>query len=441
MIEAFAADPSAHALWEGPTGRRWTYAELRDEVQRRADRLSAPAKQLVFCLCQNDAETVLNYLASIESGHAVALVNAALHPDLRTSLVAQYDPDWLLNGADWQRRDVAPREIHPKLALLLSTSGTTGSPKFVRLTEPNLLANARAIAEALGIGPGDRPISSLPLHYSYGLSVLNSHLVAGARILLTDEGVVSRRFWSLVREGECSSFAGVPYSYQVLARLDVDTLDVPALTTMTQAGGKLADELIAAFHEKMARRGGRFFVMYGQTEATARIAVLPAHELPRKLGSVGLALPGGRLDVNGGEVVYTGPNVMMGYAMSAQDLARGDERGSVLRTGDMGRLDGEGFLYVLGRAGRDVKIVGLRVNLDEVEVMLREHGPTAVVAAGDRLVIHCEYGDDAQFFHLRQELAERLGLAVRLLLFRRVDKLPTTSAGKIDYAGLRAAAE
>jgi acyl-coenzyme A synthetase/AMP-(fatty) acid ligase len=439
LIGELRGDPEATALEEGPTGRRWTYGELRDEVERRAARLRAPAKQLVFCLCRNDAETVFNYLAAVESGHATALVNAGLHQELVRSLVEQYEPDWILRGADWRRGEASPREIHPDLALLLSTSGTTGSPKFVRLAARSVISNAKAIAEALGIGPGDRPIVSLPLHYSYGLSVLNSHLVAGARLLLTEEGVVGRRFWDLVRAGGCTSFAGVPYTYQVLARLDIDSLEVPTLSTMTQAGGKLADDLIALFHAKMARRGGRFFVMYGQTEATARIAILPAHELPRKLGSVGKAIPGGVVAVDAGEVVYRGPNVMMGYAMKGADLGRGDELGGVLRTGDLGRLDDEGFLYILGRAGRDVKLVGLRLNLDEVELMLRHHGPTAVTLSGETLIVHCEWGDDQVFTRPRQELAARLGLAVRLFRFRRVERLPTTSAGKIDYAELKAA--
>ncbi|MFN7920019.1 MAG: AMP-binding protein [Bryobacteraceae bacterium] len=417
----------------------WTYAALCGEVAARAERLRGN-KSLVFCFCENDAETVFNYLAAVEAGHAVALVNAGLHVDLQQGLIERYQPDWILRGAEWIRKEQPSREIHPSLALLLATSGTTGSPKFVRLTRAAVEANAESIREALGIAAADRPITSLPLYYSYGLSVLNSHLAAGASLVLTGESVISPRFWEVFRGQACTSFAGVPYTYQMMTRLDVDKLAVPSLRTMTQAGGKLVPELIASFHEKMARRGGRFFVMYGQTEATARIAILPADELPRKLGSAGLGIPGGRISIDEGEVVYHGPNVMMGYAESPADLALGDELQGTLRTGDLGRLDDEGFLYIDGRAKRDVKLVGLRINLDEVEAMLRPHGATAVVSAGDKLAIYCEYGDAEQFGRLRNELATKLGLAVRLFEFHRVEKIPTTPTGKIDYARLKGAA-
>ena len=136
----------------------------------------------------------------------------------------------------------------------------------------------------------------------------------------------------------------------------------------------------------MAARGGRFFVMYGQTEATARIAYVPPDRLSEKLGSAGIAIPGGRLSIEPagagtmdgpvtGEVVYEGPNVMLGYATGSGDLALGDELGGVLRTGDIGYLDEDGFLFLVGRSKRIAKVFGLRINLDEVEAAMREHGP------------------------------------------------------------------
>src|SRR5207244_3442012 len=137
----------------------------------------------------------------------------------------------------WRSRSPVEQTIHPDLALLLSTSGSTGSPKFVRLTRSNVEANAASICAALKIRPVDRAITSLPIHYSYGLSVLNTHLHSGAGVVLTDEGLISPAFWETFRVQECTSFAGVPYSYQILNRLDPDRLNVPSLDTMTQAGG------------------------------------------------------------------------------------------------------------------------------------------------------------------------------------------------------------
>ena len=299
-------------------------------------------------------------------------------------------------------------------------------------------SNARSICIGLGITPEDVPITSLPFHYSYGLSVLNSHLLAGASIVVSNAGLMTPDFWNAVRSRQCTSWAGVPYSYQILKRLDLDKLNVPSLNTLTQAGGRLHVDLVAHFHARMTSRGGRFFVMYGQTEATARISILQSHLLPERLGSAGQAIAGGTLSVDPetSEIVYRGPNVMMGYAESRQDLALGDVMGGVLPTGDLGYLDADGCLFLTGRRKRDAKVFGLRLNMDEVEEMLRAHGPTAVVAGNEKLVIYCEHGDADAFIAYRRDLSARLKLHVGAFEFHRVDQLPLNANGKIDYPKL-----
>jgi acyl-coenzyme A synthetase/AMP-(fatty) acid ligase len=424
-------------------------------------------KCLAFCFCDSDVTTILNYLALCGAGHAVALLsadNAIIHQPL----IERYQPELLLashplpfatDGYDSSAHDSslvykkaaeeAIAELDQDLAVLLSTSGTTGSPKFVRLSEHNVQSNADSIRQALAITADDRAMCSLPFQYSYGLSVLNSHLRAGASLVVTPHGMMNAEYWSACREAECTSMAGVPYSYQVLHRLRLDDLRVPCLRTLTQAGGKLNTELIAKFHQLMEQRQGRFFVMYGQTEATARMAILPATDLPRKLGSAGLPIPGGRFAIKRedgtltqesgvqGELVYTGPNVMLGYASEREDLANGDELGGTLATGDLCQLDEEGYLFVAGRMKRDAKVLGMRINLDEVEAMLRKNGPTAVVAGVDKLYVFCEYGTQTDLVALQQQLAIHLKLNHAAFEFRRMEKLPTTQSGKIDYAAIQ----
>jgi acyl-CoA synthetase (AMP-forming)/AMP-acid ligase II len=466
---------SRPAIHDAALGKWCTYGELRDVVERLAQSLVYPQKALAFCFTRNDLASVAWYLAALQAGHAVALLDEGLTKEFKAALISSYTPDFILASVDttdyasafeeqpgyssasmpeprnysWRRKEVLEQTIHPDLSVLLSTSGSTGSPKFVRLSRKNVLSNALSISQVLEIGEEDRAISSLPFHYSYGLSVLNTHLLKGASEVMTDEGLTSPVFWKAFRETECTSFAGVPYSYQILKRLDVDKLNLPSLRVMTQAGGRLHKDLIAHFHQVMAARSGRFFVMYGQTEATARIAILPSQFLPEKLGSAGRAIPGGSLAVRTegrlttepnqvGELVYTGPNVMMGYANNREDLSLGDALGGTLETGDSAQIDEEGFIFFEGRMKRDAKVFGLRVNLDEVENLLRVYGPTAVVAGGENLQIYCEYGEAEDFARYRQDLAAKLRVHHSAFKFHRIEQIPTTSSGKINYPALTA---
>jgi len=462
----FAIDDHARrncvALIDGTADVSWTYGDLADEVSRRRDLLSDAEKRLLFLFCRNDPASVAWYLAAVEAGHAVALLNDQIDAQLAADLISLYRPEWVLTslpvdpeeyespgaGGFWRRRRLDSAPLHPDLALLLSTSGSTGSPKFVRLQRGNVEANAESIRQALSISDQDAPVAHLPIHYSYGLSVVNSHLLAGARILLAREGLVSQGFWEAIRRYRVDSFSGVPYSYQMLRRLGLDDVNAPTLRIMTQAGGKLDTGNIAYFHGRMAERQGGFFVMYGQTEATARISILPSTDLPQKLGSAGRAIPGGVIrihDENGdpvagpdieGELVYTGPNVMLGYATQREDLSKGDELCGCLFTGDRARLDAQGFVFILGRSKRDAKLFGLRVNLDEVEAFVKRNGPAAAVASSDRVVIFCEFGTEATHREIRATLAAKLKIHHSAFDMRRLDRLPTKDTGKINYEDL-----
>jgi acyl-CoA synthetase (AMP-forming)/AMP-acid ligase II len=475
LLDRAGDTPHAVACVDAATGRAWRYAELAAATRAFAAALAARPRGLVALLGRNDLPTVVGYLGALEAGYPVLLLDAALPAELQAGLDATYafdhvvSPDGAAVAAALRRGDgrapAAPHEpwvwtradaaaagpLHDDLAVLLSTSGSTGSPKLVRLSRRNVLSNAAQIAAALGIGPGERAAANLPLHYSYGLSVLNSHLAAGASVLLTGEGVVSPAFWAQCGEHGCTSMAGVPYSYQMLARLGVARLAPPLLRTFTQAGGKLAAPLAERVYGEVAAMGGRLFVMYGQTEATARIAVLPADLLPAKLGSAGRAVPGGALRVlrddgtqaapgEVGEIEYAGPNVMLGYAESRADLARGDTAGGRLATGDLGYLDADACLFVTGRLKRIAKLFGARVSLDEVEEMARRFAPSAAVAGDDRVVVFCEADDPQALARWGRELAAGLRVHHSGVVCRGVAALPTTASGKVDYPRLQAQA-
>ncbi|MFG1707166.1 AMP-binding protein [Nonomuraea sp. M3C6] len=416
---------------EGLTGD-----ELDDHITRTAEALARLRPGPLFCGMRNNLTSVLRYLAAWQSGRSIALLDPDLSAGALADLAGRFRPAALLgfthatDGSPPSRRD-AP-DPHPDLAVLLATSGSTGNPRLVRLSRQAVLANAAAIATVLSIVPGEIAPTSLPLHYSYGLSVLNSHLAAGATVVLTEAGLLERSFWTHLDAHRCTSLAAVPYQYEMLRRLRFDRSEHPTLATLTQAGGRLSPVLATEF----AGQADRFFVMYGQTEATARIAVLPPDRLAGKPGSVGPAIPGGRLTVDDGEVVYHGPNVMMGYAETAADLARGDDLGGVLRTGDLGRLDSEGFLYITGRLKRIAKIFGVRVNLDDVERLLRDAGPVAATSGDDRVTVWAEGLDAAGCVGLARRLGAELRVHWSGFDVRGIERLPLLATGKIDYRAL-----
>lgn len=448
-----AAHGEAPALIDAARGLTYSYAQLKARADALAGEL-APAngqRALVFVSAALDVGTIVAYLGSLAAGHALFLMDQKAHPSLRDELIARYRPDFVLRaeGADVviERREPSLRPLHQELSVLLSTSGTTGSPKLVRLALRNVLENARSIAEYLALGRAERALASLPFHYSYGLSVLNSHLLAGGSVVISNESIMRPELWAHCREHACTSFAGVPYSYQILRRTGFEKQELPTLRTLTQAGGKLAQPLIDHYQRVMAERGGRFIVMYGQTEATARMSYLPPERAHEKVGSIGIPIPRGRLRVfegereltevhARGELVYEGPNVMLGYATCAEELALGDEQRGVLRTGDVGHRDSDGYFYITGRLKRFAKVYGLRINLDEVEEHVRKDGPAAAVSDDERITVYRE-ASERDATAVRNELAALFQLNVNTFAIESIDALPLLTNGKIDYDALQ----
>lgn len=445
------------------SGEVVTYGQLREQVRRYAR--SLPSRALVFLVGQNDRTTLFAYLACLEVGAVPLLLGRDLSAASFEQLYSVYRPSHLFLPKDYAfvkdsfetvdffddcslvavSRTEAPA-LHPELCVLMATSGSTGSPKLVRLSRANLVANARSIVAYLGIGKDDRAITSLPFNYSYGLSVINSHLNAGASLAVTNRSLIDRLFWQQMATQHVTSMAGVPYSYDMMLRLGFERMDLPSLRTMTQAGGRMDIARKLKVHDICRARNIRFYSMYGQTEATARIAYLQPDDLERKPGSIGSAIPGGRLwieDEDGnpvdspdalGELVYSGPNVALGYATCREDLARGDDWHGQLRTGDLARRDEEGFFFVEGRKHRFLKIFGVRVSLDSVEAWFQNRGLVAAAHGRDDLLrVSVEAGEEADLRSLAQMIAREMSIHPTALKLIPVPALPRLSSGKVDY--------
>ena len=428
------------------SGRQLSYRDLAAAADAFAEAFG-PGRRLVLIEAANTIATIVALVACLRARHPVILSSgAAAEP-----VVAGFRPNFIVDATGEVRRhgNVA-HELHPDLALMLSTSGSTGAAKLVRLSHEALHANAASIADYLGISETDVPITTLPLGYSYGLSVLNSHLLAGARIVLTDRSVVDGGFWDLFAAQGVTSMAGVPYTYELLAASGFLDRAPPTLKTLTQAGGRLGADLRALFGNWAAERGIRFFVMYGQTEATARIAYLPP-ELQAEYGDcIGRAIPGGELHVedgNGnalppgetGELVYRGPNVMLGYATRPEQLAEGRQV-AALRTGDLGQEAAPGIFRIVGRLSRFSKIAGLRIGLDEIEALLARHNIRALVAGDDEAIAVC-LEDEALVPAASTLIEDQMAIPPRALVIFAPRDLPRLPSGKPDSPAILARAK
>ena len=301
--------------------------------------------------------------------------------------------------------------------------------------------------EALAIDERSVGIAHLPLHYSYGLSVVTSHLTPAAGFVSLTIRSPRQSFWSKIESVGGSHFPGVPFHYVALARLGLGLVP-DSVKTFTQAGGALDLRVQTKIRDWATQRGGQFFVMYGQTEAAPRMATLQHADHARKAGSVGVALAGGQfsiVDDEGaplpadavGTVVYEGPNVMLGYATSRADLGKGDEMNGRLETGDLGRLDAEGFLYLTGRTKRFAKIAGYRLGLDEIEKELFAVCPVACLDLGEKIAVAHEQESETALKARVRELADSYKVPSSSFALRKIAQIPRASSGKIDYARLK----
>lgn len=446
-------------------GKELTYEQLKMST----DKLAGVVRNrcLVFCLCTNEIGSILGYVSFINNGVVPVLLNSHLEEELLGNLLRTYEPSylWVPKEQIDQFNDMEVTyeaygyvllkteynmnyPLYEELALLLTTSGSTGSPKFVRQSYTNVLDNAQSIVEYLELDESERPITTLPMNYTYGLSIINSHLLVGATILVTDKGLMQKGFWQFFKATGATSFGGVPYTYEMLDHLHFYRMKLPSLRTMTQAGGKILPELHEKFAKYAEEQGKKFVVMYGQCEATARMGYLPSEKAVEKKGSMGIVIPGGKfrlIDADGkeittplttGELVYEGKNVTLGYAEKGEDLALGDEKNGVLETGDMAQFDEDGYYYIVGRKKRFLKIYGNRVNLDEVDRLIKGEFEIEAASAGVDDHMYIFVTDEKKADPVREYVINKTKLNPAAFKVIVIDEIPKNDSGKTLYKEL-----
>lgn len=421
-----------------------------------------PSRSLMFIICDNDLESIIAYAGAIDFGVVPLMINHKVDGSLLEKLRDLYQPQFVFckkNVADYFfgekvfeykeyiliEQKVKSIEMYQDLALLLTTSGSTGSPKCVRQSYENIFENAKSIKEYLGIVESDVAIMTMPMSYTYCLSIINSHLISGATIQINRYSFFEKDFWELCKKSNVTNFGGVPYLYEMLLAIGFEKIDIPRLRYITQAGGKLSSELAKEFVRISKEKNIKFIIMYGQTEATARMSYLPWESAEAKPSSIGIAIPSGRLTVRDsesqilpvgetGELVYEGANVTLGYAECADDLALGDFNHGILHTGDMAYCDEDGYFYIVGRKKRFVKIYGNRVSLDEVESILKNHGFSCACTGVDNEIVIFTESDDED--NIRNLLVDVLKFPGQIYDIRHIDVIPRNESGKILYKEL-----
>jgi long-chain acyl-CoA synthetase len=447
------ADERPDAPAVATPGHRLSYGDLAKRVEELAGHLAEagvrPGARLLVAL-PNTPATVVASLAIQAAGATAVEVNREWAPDTQASIVAQagvrqafvfgrdarawgrvaarqpLERFWVVHPGllpDRLRADLggapatllqedgrvdphlglAPPAPRPALApeqaaLILYTSGSTGRPRGVVQTYRNVDANARSIVEYLGLTAGDRALLVLPLYYCYGRSVLQTHLLCGASVFLDARFAFPRVVLEALGSERCTGFAGVPLTFEIIRRqVDVSTLAFPALRYLTQAGGAMAPETIDWV--RRAFQPAQLFVMYGQTEATARLSYLPPARAEEKRGSIGIPIPGVELRVvddtarelpagETGHLVARGANVTPGYLDEPEETAAILHDGW-LWTGDLAVRDADGFLFHRGRSKEILKIGGHRVSPVEIEQVVAEHpdlSEAAVIGVPDPLL-------------------------------------------------------
>ena len=436
-----------------------TFLKLQSEFQRKID-----SRVVVLVLTEATVGSVMGLTSFLINGQVPLLIEPNIDLELIEGLIKLYKIEYIFVADDKRSRFPDFHEVtkfhnsvllktgfindqilNGDLALLLNTSGSTGSQKLVRLSYSNINSNGYSIIEYLKISKDDRAITTLPLSYSFGFSILNSHILAGASIILTERSIIEREFWNLFDRFNPTSLSGVPFTFEMLHKMKFfSQVSQTSLRVITQAGGKMSDEMIARVDKFSKANDIRFYVMYGQTEATARISYVDPSFTSEKVGSIGKVIPGGQLKIvpiaedpklgleGFGELVYIGPNVMMGYADNRLDLSKTDELNGVLKTGDLAIIDDDGFHYIVGRTKRFLKIHGRRVNLDEVETIInRDFSPVVCLGADDKLnIFTCNHEES---LNLKQFVVSKCNINAVAIRINLVEAIPRLGNGKIDY--------
>lgn len=387
----------------GPDNNKYSYNQILNRIRYINSKIEN--RSLILIVASNSIQSIIGYITFIRSNNVSILLDKSFKVEYVKKIIKRYKPNYIycpkgyINKIEKIYKSIPlqdysliktsftkHKKINKQNLLLLSTSGTTQNPKFVRLSNANLQNNTKSIIKYLKINSSHTTITTMPMGYSYGLSIINTHLESGSKIVVSDKTIFDREFWHKVNKYKVTSFGGVPQFYEQLKKLKFENFNLSSLKYITQAGGKLDKNFLNYFKNVCMEKKIKFITMYGQTEASPRMSYLKWEKFSEKLESIGKPLDGTKfklLDKKGnyiqtpysvGELVYFGNNVSLGYAHNVKDLKKGNENKGKLLTGDLAYKDDEGYFYITGRKKRISKVFGIRIDLDDIEKKLKRNG-------------------------------------------------------------------
>lgn len=447
-----------------------SFGELADRINMTDP---AAAGELVLLCLGNEINSLMTYVKYVTNGYSLLMVPISQELVQWQNWIANYQPERIAMSSiaaapdiiafltasgyvtvrgdhsetlEFQSRHIASGHWHHDQLLLLTTSGSTGSAKTAQLGMSGVLCNVNDIIYGLNIAPEDRALLSLPLFYTYGLSILNSHLLAGASVFVTRANFLQRNFVDHLSEAQVSAVSGVPSTYEAMLRLGFFESSSASIRRFDQAGGKLQPAIVRKIAFATKKCSQTFQPMYGQTEATARIAIMPSHLVEAFPEFVGEAIRSSKVSLgsnaDSNEIVVTSPSVMRGYAACRSDLEKSDELKGLLATGDLGHIE-NGLIRIVGRLKRIVKYRGIRMSLDDIEARLRDmfsDRNIAVVAQDEKVRVYVERAGSLALSvvdqHRVQGIVKGIGISDADYRVIELDAMPLLENGKIDYRAL-----
>lgn len=452
-------DPKRIAIIE--RGKIKTYGDLNEDI-KEIESLLIPS-EIIILLCNNSYECLLIYLSCLKKGSIPLLLSDKVCEFHLNEYIKRYLPKYIfspkkinlkINNLSYMKTYFIYKYSNHKLVenkeltLLLTTSGSTGNPKVVKVSKKNIISNTTSICKYLNLSEKERHITTLPMNYTYGLSCINTFLYSGGSIILNSDAITAKGFWINLDKYKPTYFAGVPYTYEILSKYFLEKLAKSTIRVFTQAGGKLGNQFLDKFVKFSDENNKEFIVMYGQTEATARMSYLPYSKLKEKMGSIGKAIPGGKFSLRNtyfeankivGELTFEGDNVTEGYAHSFKDLNVKEKKTNLLNTGDIGWIDEDNYVFLIGRINKFAKISGIRVSLIDVEDFFNKQGLNCAVCSDDiflNIFIETEEENKIDIIRLKKEISNKMNISSNSIKFKTISKLPRLDSGKINYQKL-----